>query len=87
METGSLVANLDAEISDPLAFFACDAERALSALFHSVRDSHGEKAAFCVAEGWLEELETELVKCENELPKLSQITRRSIAWFFTPSSK
>jgi hypothetical protein len=84
MEIDSSITNQDVAISASLSIFACEAERALSALFHSVKDSHGEKAALCVAEGWLQALETELAKCENGLPRLTEITGRSIAYFLAP---
>jgi hypothetical protein len=69
METSLLVTNVDVETSDTLAFFAREAERALSALSHSGRDSHGEKAAFRVADGWLEILGASLASRGRQLPK------------------
>jgi len=69
METSLSVTNVDVETSDELAFFAHDAERALSALSHSGRDSHGEKAPFRVADGWLEILGASLASRGRELPK------------------
>ena len=87
METGSLVTNLDVEISDSLALFAPEAERALSALFHSVRDSYGERAAFCVADGRLEILEACLASCRCELPKVRNITVQSITRFLVPCTE
>jgi hypothetical protein len=81
METGSLITSLDVEISDSLALFAREAERMLSATFHSVRDSYGEGAAFCVADKWLEIFEACLASCEGKLPNLRDITVHSIAYF------
>ena len=43
MKAGSSVTNPDVEISEEPAFFAREAERALSAPFRSVKDSFGGK--------------------------------------------
>ena len=69
MEPGLSVSNVDVETSDALAFFAREAERARSALFDSGRDSRGEKAAFRVADRWLEILGASLASRQRELPK------------------
>ena len=68
METSLLVTNVDVETSDALAFFARDAERALSALSIPA-ESPTEKAAFRVADGWLEILGASLASRGRELPK------------------
>lgn len=86
METVSLVTNLDVETSNLLPKYAREAERELSALFLSVRDSFGEKTAFCVADGWLEIFGTCLADCGSDLPKVRDITVQSITCFLAPST-
>jgi hypothetical protein len=86
-ENGSSVTNPDVEISDALAVFVREAERALSALFHSVKDPFGEKAAFRVADGWLEILGASLASRKEELPKLRDITVQSMRSFMAPCTE
>jgi hypothetical protein len=80
MEPGSLITSLDVERPDLLALFAHEAERMLSATYHSVRDSYGEGAASCVANKWLEIFEASPANRGDKFPNLRDITVQSIAY-------
>jgi len=87
MKTGSSLTNLNVEISDSLAPLAHEAERALSALFHAVKEAYGERAAFSVADRWLHIRGERLAKCGSELPNLRNNTVQSITCSLAPCTE
>src|ERR1700751_4457970 len=67
--------------SDPcesLDRFAQEAERSLSAFYSYVRQHQGERAAYSIAEGWLEVFEKRLVESDS-LPNIPEVTATAIA--------
>lgn len=84
MSTISAVAETYRQIPDSVAAFAHEAECALAALYHSVRECYGEKTAFSVAEEWLETFEQRIEDCKNAIPAIREITVSTIAASLVP---
>jgi hypothetical protein len=84
MSTIGAVAQTYLQIPDSVAAFAHEAECALSALYHSVRERYGEKAAFSVAEEWLENFDQRIEDCKNAIPAIREITLSTIAASLAP---
>jgi len=86
MSNVDVIAETHCLVDDPLASFAHEAERSLSALYRSVCASYGEKIAFFVAERWLALFEKRLAVC-NELPEIGEIAAFAIAAFLVPATR
>jgi len=84
MQRPTVISETELQREDVLLSFTSEAERLLCALFNGVRELHGESAALCIADGWLDILEARLAKCGTMLPGLQEITVRSIACFLAP---
>ena len=61
-----------------LAHFEREAERSLSAFYSYVRQHQGERAAYSIAERWLEVFEKRLVESDS-LPNIPEVTATAMA--------